>query len=90
MIQRLTLLLAMLCSTAGAQEIKASLDRETIFAGESVLLKIDLVNPESDNRPDYSPLESQFTVLDTGTYFVAVASADGASTGDRTPEVSDE
>ncbi|MEM7704179.1 MAG: amidohydrolase family protein [Pseudomonadota bacterium] len=66
-MQRLCLALVLLCGTAQAQEINASLDRETIFLGESVLLKIDLVNPESDSRPDYLPLDAQFNRLDTGT-----------------------
>lgn len=66
-MQRMCLALVLLCGAAQAQEINASLDRETIFLGESVLLKIDLVNPESDSRPDYLPLDAQFNRLDTGT-----------------------
>ncbi len=62
----IVLLLGVL-SQAQAQEINASLDRDTIFLGESALLRIDLVNPANDSRPDYTTLREQFNVLDTGT-----------------------
>lgn len=50
-----------------AQDLTATLDRSTIFEGETVLLRIDLLNPVQDAAPDYSPLNQDFRVLDTGT-----------------------
>ncbi|MFK7955418.1 MAG: amidohydrolase family protein [Lysobacterales bacterium] len=63
----LTIVLLGVTSQLQAQEISASLDRDTIFLGESALLRIDLVNPANNSRPDYSTLREQFNVLDTGT-----------------------
>ncbi len=53
--------------TAGAQEAIASLDRDTVSAGDTVLLRIEVSDPASDAAPDYAALGTDFEVLETGS-----------------------
>ncbi len=63
----LSLLLALLTTNLWA-DVRATLDRATITAGDTVTLTIEAEGQQSQgSRPDLSPLEKDFTVLGTST-----------------------
>ncbi|MEM9532035.1 MAG: amidohydrolase family protein, partial [Pseudomonadota bacterium] len=59
--------LAAAAAAAAQPAIETSLDRDSVFLGETVTLRIDLENPTEDARPDYAGLENNFIMLDTGS-----------------------
>jgi hypothetical protein len=50
-----------------AQQAVASLDRSTVFDGDSVQLRIAVDQAAPTTEPDYSPLTADFEVSNTGT-----------------------
>ncbi|MDJ0656904.1 MAG: BatD family protein [Xanthomonadales bacterium] len=61
------LFLLTLPAISAAQSISASLDRTQVFLGDTVLLRIELQNPDGDQNPDYSALKADFDLLDNGS-----------------------
>ncbi|MEM9301398.1 MAG: BatD family protein [Pseudomonadota bacterium] len=62
----LAMMLAVLSlGTAAAQELTATLDRDTIFDGETVRLTVELRGDARGREPDFSPLQRSFFLGDT-------------------------
>lgn len=61
----LTALLGIACSDAWAQALTASLERNPIHAGESVRLVLELSRAAGGLKPDLTPLERDFQILQT-------------------------
>lgn len=67
MIRRLTLMLVLwagMCAAAGAVQIEASLDRDSVQMGETVQLTVE-VQSAASAQPDFSILSGDFQLLGT-------------------------
>ncbi len=64
-----SLLVVLLTFTAGMSEaaVRATLDRDTVYMGDTFTLTIESDNRQSDQQPDLSPLGKDFEVLGTST-----------------------
>lgn len=62
----LTLLL-MLAVGTGEAAVRATLDRDTVYAGDTVTLTIESDGQQPGLQPDLAPLENDFDVLGTST-----------------------
>ncbi len=63
----LVLVLMLLAAGPGAAAVRASLDRNTVYAGDVFTLTIESDGQSSDQRPDLTPLEKDFEVRGTST-----------------------
>jgi len=63
----LLLLLLMLAITTSEAAVRATLDRDTVYAGDIVTLTIESDARQSNLQPDLAPLEKNFEVLGTST-----------------------
>ena len=62
----LVLLLILMVGT-GEAAVRATLDRDTVYAGDTLTLTIESDGQQSGLQPDLAPLEKNFDVLGTGT-----------------------
>jgi hypothetical protein len=60
-----SLALAAIAQPAAAGELQARVDRHALAVGEIVELTLESEDPTPSGRPDLSPLQEQFEVLDT-------------------------
>jgi hypothetical protein len=60
-------LLLMLAVSSGEASVRATLDRDTVYAGDTVTLTIESDGQQSGLQPDLAPLENDFDVLGTST-----------------------
>ncbi len=60
-------LLLMLAAGPGASAVRAMLDRDTVYMGDTFTLTIESDGQSSNRQPDLAPLEKDFEVLGTST-----------------------
>ncbi len=60
------LLILMVAQTAGAV-VQATLDQDTVYAGEPFTLTLSIEGVEQGSEPDFSPLEQGFRILGSST-----------------------
>lgn len=60
-------LLLMLAAGPGAAAVRATLDRDTVYAGDTLTLTIESDGLQSGQQPDLAPLEKDFDILGTST-----------------------
>lgn len=68
-IRPLLLLLMLVSHCAMAQDVTVSVDRSTVFLGDTLTLTIDVIDPRSDEdlvSPDLTVLDDSFVVMNTG------------------------
>ena len=63
----LSALLLMLAVTTSEAAVRATLDRDTVYAGDIVTLTLESDGQQSHLQPDLTPLEKNFEVLGTST-----------------------
>jgi hypothetical protein len=67
MVRSLLVMLLLLAAPTLHAAVNASLDRSTLYSGDTVTLSIETSGEDQGQRPDLSPLEKDFDILGTST-----------------------